>query len=172
MKPKELYHFSEEPHISLFRPRPAAAYPERPPVVFALDREHCPHYWFPRDCPRVIYWRCERTTEEDAKTFTAHTTASKIIVVESGWLERIRRTPLYVYTFDGDSFEPMDSSAGYYVSTREVVPLGVEPVGDLIGKLLAEEDVELRFAPSLRLIRDSVIASTMDFSIIRFRNAR
>lgn len=167
----ELYHFSEEPDIGIFRPRPAAAFPQLPPVVFALDRERSPHYFFPRDCPRVIYWKADSTTEEDARTFLAHTTTDKIVVVESGWLERIRNTPLYVYTFAGDTFEMMDGSAGYYVSTQEVVPLKVEPVGDLLGKLLAE-GVELRFAPSLYPIRDSVIASTMDFSIIRFRNAR
>lgn len=166
----ELYHFSEEPDIERFRPRPAPAFPHLPPVVFALDRARSPHYFFPRDCPRVIYWKNERTTEEDARTFWANTTADKIVAVESGWLERIRRTKLYVYTFASESFVGLDDSAGYYISEQEVVPVKVEPVGDLLDKLLAEK-LELRFTPSLHPIRESVVASTMDFSIIRFRNA-
>jgi hypothetical protein len=166
----ELYHFSEESDIRLFEPRPANAFPELPPVVFAIDRERSPHYFFPRDCPRVIYWKADRTTEEDARTFLAHSSVGKIVVVESGWLDRIRNAKLYVYTFSGDSFERMDSTAGYYISRETVAPVRVEPVGDLIRKLL-EANAELRFTPSLHPIRDSVIASTMDFSIIRFRNA-
>jgi hypothetical protein len=166
----ELYHFSEEPDIRIFEPRPAGAFPELEPVVFAIDRERSPHYFFPRDCPRVIYWRADWTTDEDARTFLADTTVGKIVVVESGWLERIRNAKLYVYTFSGESFEQMDSTAGYYISKKTVEPIQVEPVGDLIGKLLAE-NLELRFTPSLHPIRESVIASTMDFSIIRFRNA-
>lgn len=167
---KELYHFSEEPDIRLFEPRPAKAFPELEPVVFALDRKRSPHYFFPRDCPRVIYWKADWTTEADARTFLANTTAEKIVVVECGWLDRIRDTKLFVYTFAGESFEPMGSSAGYYISRQTVVPIRVEPVGDLLGRLLAER-LELRFTPSLHPIRESVIASTMDFSIIRFRNA-
>ncbi|RKN85573.1 hypothetical protein D7M11_07765 [Paenibacillus ginsengarvi] len=166
----ELYHFSEEPNIEVFRPRPAPAFPHLPPVVFALDRERSPHYFFPRDCPRVIYWKADWTTEEDAKAFLANTVAEKVVVVESGWLDRIRETKLYMYTFAGDSFEMMDGSAGYYVSRETVVPVKVELVGDLLGKLLAAK-LDVRFTSSLHPIRESVIASTIDFSIIRFRNA-
>ena len=166
----ELYHFSEEPDIRIFKPTPAGAFPELEPVVFAIDRERSPHYFFPRDCPRVIYWKADWTADEDARTFLADTTVGKIVVVESGWLERIRNAKLYVYTFSGESFEQMDNTAGYYISKKTVEPIKVEPVGDLIGKLLAE-NLELRFTPSLHPIRESVIASTMDFSIIRFRNA-
>jgi hypothetical protein len=166
----ELYHFSEEPDIAQFRPRPAPAFPHLPPVVFALDRERSPHYFFPRDCPRVIYWKAGWTTEEDARSFFADTAAPKIAVVESGWLDRIRGCELYVYTFAGDSFVQMGGSAGYNVSTETVAPLRVEPVGDLLGKLLGA-GLELRFTPSLHPIRERVVASSVDFSIIRFRNA-
>ena len=81
---EELYHFSEEPGIERFRPRPASAYPELEPVVFAIDGEHAPHYYFPRDCPRVISWKSGRTNEDDLRTLFAHTRANKIAVVESG----------------------------------------------------------------------------------------
>jgi hypothetical protein len=164
------YHFSEEPGIERFKPRPSAAFPQYPPVVFAIDEAHAPHYFFPRDCPRVIYWKADRTTEEDLKHFFSHTAAAKIIAVENRWLERIRSTKLYVYTFGEESFESFDTTAGYYTSTIEVTPLKVEPVGDLLEKLLSSQ-VELTFTPSLHPIRDRVVGSTVDFSIIRFRNA-
>lgn len=166
----ELYHFSEEPDIRRFEPRPAKAFPELLPVVFAIDREHCTSYYFPRECPRVIYRRGEGTTEADARELLAHTTADTIIVVESGWLDRIREVRLYRYTFDSSSFELWDATAGYYVSRRPAVPLRVEPVGDLLTRLL-NDGVELRLTPSLHPIRNRVIASTLAFSVIRFRNA-
>ncbi|PYI57565.1 hypothetical protein DLM86_01440 [Paenibacillus flagellatus] len=166
----ERYHYSEEPDIAAFVPRPAPADPGLPPVVYAIDRERAPHYWFPRDCPRVIYAKGERTSEADRRALFGDTAASKVIAVENGWLERIRETKLYVYTFAGDSFRLLDGTAGYYVSEETVVPLRVEPVGDLLAKLLAEP-LELRFMPCLHRLRDTVVASTADFSIIRFRNA-
>ncbi|MDR0137749.1 hypothetical protein RFW18_08295 [Metabacillus idriensis] len=61
-------------------------------------------------------------------------------------------------------------TAGYYISFEEVKPLKVEPAGDLLEKI-TKEKVELRFTRSLYPIRNRVLASSLDFSIIRFRNA-
>ncbi|MCM3109611.1 hypothetical protein M3572_01770 [Lederbergia lenta] len=47
-----LYHFSEDPSIAIFKPRPSKAFPELSPVVWAIDKEHSAHYYVPRDCPR------------------------------------------------------------------------------------------------------------------------
>lgn len=171
MKERCLYHFSEEPDIRTFRPRPSAVLPDRPPVVFAIDEEHAAHYYFPRDCPRVIYWKSPGTTEADMRELFAHTAADKVIAVESRWLDRIRNVKLYRYTFPASSFTMTDGTAGYYVSEQEIEPVAVEPVTDLIGKLLDDPRLELRFMPNLYPLRNRVIASTADFSIIRFRNA-
>ncbi|CAM3617191.1 hypothetical protein MALU111345_14315 [Marinicrinis lubricantis] len=62
-----LYHFSEVPMITSFKPRHSEAYPDLPPVVWAIDQEHTPHYYFPRNCPRVIYWIGEQATAGDRK---------------------------------------------------------------------------------------------------------
>jgi hypothetical protein len=51
-----------------------------------------------------------------------------------------------------------------------VIPRSVTPIDDLLGELLAY-DVELRVMPSLWRLRDAVVASTLQFSIIRMRNA-
>ena len=96
----------------------------------------------------------------------------KIIVVENAWLERLRNVELYMYSFTDDAFELDEESktAGYYLSHHEVEPVKVERVEDLVGKLLSH-NIELRFTPNLYPIRNKVIASTVDYSIIRFRNA-
>lgn len=62
-------------------------------------------------------------------------------------------------------------TAGYYISHQEIVPSKVERIDDVIGQLLSR-NIELRFTPNLYPIRNKVISSTLDFSIIRFRNAK
>lgn len=167
-----LYHFSEESNISVFTPRSSKSFPKLPPVVWAIDKEHSIHYYFPRDCPRVIYWKAKWTDEKDEYKFFSGSSVDKIIVIENEWLERIRNTKLYVYTFPEETFELFEEAktAGYYVSYKEIVPIKVEQIGDLIEKILSEK-IELRFTPDLYPIRNSVISSTLDFSIIRFSNA-
>ena len=164
-----LYHFSEEKDISIFKPRTPKTSVK--PVVWAVDSEHALHYYFPRNCPRVIYWKTEHTTQQDLASCFSGSSADKIIVVESGWLEQIRETKLYKYTFEEASFELFDANAGYYVSPEEVIPVCVEPIDDLLGKLV-DENIELRFTPSLLPIRNRVASSSLGFSIIRFNNAK
>jgi hypothetical protein len=52
-----LYHFSEDPTITRFDPRPHPSHPALPPAVWAIDRERAPMYFFPRDCPRIAFYR-------------------------------------------------------------------------------------------------------------------
>ncbi len=167
-----LYHFSEEPDISKFEPRSSHGGDERSPLVWAIDEEHSVNYLFPRDCPRVIFSRSERMSEEDEVRFFSNTYAKTIIAVENAWVERINRTTLYRYIFQDESFELLDEIAGYYVSKQTIVPLRVEPVVHLLEEVVSRQ-VELRFTPSLYPLRDSILNSTIDdFSIIRFRNAQ
>lgn len=65
---------------------------------------------------------------------------------------------------------PADELAGYYVSTEPVAPLTVEPVGDLLGNLIAS-GVDLRITPSLWPLHDALVGATLDFSMIRLQNA-
>jgi hypothetical protein len=48
-----LCHFSEDPTITTFTPRPSRL--ERD-CVWAIDEAHAPLYWFPCECPRVAAW--------------------------------------------------------------------------------------------------------------------
>ena len=54
---------------------------------------------------------------------------------------------------------------------EDVQPLSVEPIPDLM-LALTELGIEVRIMPSLRLLQEAVIASTVEFGIIRWRNAR
>jgi len=166
-----LYHFSENPDITTFIPQPVKNRPDHPPVVWAIDGEHEVNYYFPRNCPRVIFSRSEAVSSADLELFFHGTKASTIIVVESGWLEKINAVALYRYTFEEDSFEITDGTAGYYLSRQTVNPVSVEPMQHLLAKIV-NRGVELRFTPNLYPIRSAVLSSTIDdFSIIRFQHA-
>jgi hypothetical protein len=165
-----LYHFSEDPTICCFVPQIAPTSAVREPQVWAVDAEHAHIYYFPRECPRVTFYRSQRGSDEDVQRFFATTKATRVVAIESRWLEAMRDTSLYRYEFPRDSFRLIDPRAGYWVSRETVVPLSVEPVGDLMTALTGA-GVELRIIPSLWPLYEAVIASTLDFSIIRWRNA-
>jgi hypothetical protein len=165
-----LYHFSEDATIGCFVPQIAPTSAVKEPLVWAVDGEHAHIYYFPRDCPRVTFYRSQRASNEDLQRFFATTNATRVVAIESRWLDAMRGTSLYRYGLQGDSFDLIDAGAGYWVSRETVVPVSVEPVGDLM-KALAAAGAELRIMPSLWPLYEAVITSTLDFSIIRWRNA-
>ncbi len=68
------------------------------------------------------------------------------------------------------TFECIDECAGYFVSRVPVIPARVEIIDDAISELL-KKGVELRFLPNLWPLRDAVVRSSLQFSIIRMRNS-
>lgn len=50
-------------------------------------------------------------------------------------------------------------------------PVSVKPVGDLLDRH-AQAGIELRIVPNLWSLRDAVVESGLDFSLIRMRNAK
>ena len=168
--PDYLYHFSEDPSIERFVPRRVRVGPSDEELVWAIDSAHCHQFYFPRDCPRVVISKSPLTSAEDAETFFGHTTATVIATIESNWLERLRSTTIYRYTLPGKGFVLRKESAGYWVSKREIRPICAEPISDLMAALVGA-GVELRIMPSLVPLRDTVIESTLNFDIIRWRNA-
>ncbi|WP_338075708.1 DUF6886 family protein [Chengkuizengella sediminis] len=166
-----LFHFSENPNINKFEPRKSNAFPELPSVVWSIDKNNAPLYYFPRECPRIGFWPKPDSKTVDLEVFQKSTIAEKVIAIESRWLQCIKETRLYVYHFSNELFTCFDESAGYYISTETIVPLQVEPVGDLIERLV-EANIELRLTPSLLPLKISLISSTLHFSMIRMRNAQ
>jgi hypothetical protein len=172
-----VFHFSEEPSIAVFAPRPVRVPAMRPPgldwlngpLVWAIDDRHAPMYFFPRDCPRILLWQKPGTTQRDLDRWWRGDPARRMQAhIEAAWLERMTTTRVYRYAFDAEAFEPLQD-VGMWVARRTVRPLAVQPVGDLL-TALAAADVELHVLPDLLPLR-GVWESTLHASGLRLRNA-
>jgi hypothetical protein len=161
-----LFHVSEEPDIRRFEPRASAYVNEA--VVWAIHADRLCNYLLPRDCPRVTFYAGPQTTSCDVERFVGSSRA--VVAIESGWLARVRSSRLYCYHMLSGTFECHDACAGYYVSRVAVVPERVELIEDPLAHI-AQRAVEVRILPSLWSLRDAVVASSLQFSIIRMRNA-
>lgn len=168
-QPGEVLHFSEDPAITRFVPHIAATARQREPYVWAVGDVDAPSYWFPRQCPRAMAWPVPATTEAD-RLRVLGPSAPRVHMIEYGWLGAMMSAELYAYRFDAADFRPF---AGYsFVCEHEVVPLGPpERVPDLL-ELHDAAGIELRVVGDLRPWWTQVIASTVEFSGIRLRNAR
>jgi len=162
-----LFHVSEVAGIERFDPRPADSGGE--PVVWAIDSARLRNYLLPRDCPRVTFYAGEKTSAPDIEKFLGSSKA--VVAIESAWLDRLRSCRLYCYHMPPETFECIDRCAGYFVSHSPVVPAKVEVFDDLMAEIV-RRGVELRIMPDLWNLHDAVAASTLQFSMIRMRNAQ
>ncbi|HEX8466908.1 MAG TPA: hypothetical protein VF620_03775 [Allosphingosinicella sp.] len=172
-----LFHFSDDPSIGLFEPRPVRVPSPRRlgmewlngPFVWAVDDWHQPLYLFPRDCPRILIWPGPQTTPQDRASWWGDRSARMVAHVEAAWWDRLSAAYLYRYELPRRGFEPLND-AGMFVSRSPVEPLAREMIERLPSSLEACE-VELEIMPSLRPLRD-VWKSSMSASGIRLRNAK
>ena len=161
-----LFHVSEESGIERFDPR-SSEYTDVP-VVWAISQERLQNYLLPRECPRVTYYAGPDTTAADIERFLGSN--SSVIAIENAWYERLQSCHLYCYRMPPETFECIDVCAGYFVSKVSVIPERVEVIDDVITRLLSC-GVELRFVSNLWPLRDAVVGSSLQFSLIRMRNA-
>lgn len=162
-----LYHFSDEPNIKVFTPRVVG---NSPPLVWAIDEEHCVNYYFPRQCPRIIYGKSENSTLEDIAEFFEGTSAGKIITIPDYMEDELNEAVIYKYTFIEEGFELRDEIAGYHTCPYNVIPINVEPLTSL-PELIRSAGAELRFTGDLLSLRERILNSTIDnFSMIRLKN--
>jgi hypothetical protein len=168
-----LFHISDQPGISRFEPRPApnASVKVDGLMVWAVDEDHVQNYLLPRDCPRVTFSAGPRSKPHDVAALIGPGGARHVIAVEACWLGRIQSQRLVRYEFEPGGFEPHDETAGYWISRQPVAPVAETPIDDILGELL-EHDVELRVLRSLWKLREAVIHSSLEFSVIRMRNAQ
>ena len=166
-----LFHFSEDPAIGLFRPHVAVTASEIEPLVWALDEAHAPSYWFPRDCPRACCWAGATPITEAGAALLGSGGARRLHAIEDAWLQRVRMCRLFVYEFDSAHFEPKNADAGYWAARCDVVPLTVSPVGDLLARHIAA-GIEFRVVRNLWPLIDAIVASGLEFSILRKANAQ
>ena len=113
-EPGDLFHFSEDPAIRVFAPRPVRVGVDRGqagawlngPLVWAIDAAHSLLYLFPRDCPRIVIWPTERTTPEDRRAWFGDVTDRAVAYVEEAWSERIATAAIQRYRMPAETFEP------------------------------------------------------------------
>ncbi len=164
-----LHHFSEDGSIIRFEPHVPRTNPTQRPAVWAIDSEHAPLYWFPRDCPRVTAWPRNLRESVEFRRLLA-TSAYRLHVIETTWLERVRTTQLFRYDFDATDFRPWEEASGQWVSDRPVEPVAVSRMGNLVDAHdLA--GIELRLVPNLWPLVDLVKDERWDFSLVRLMNA-
>jgi hypothetical protein len=172
-----LFHFSDNPAIAHFVPRPVLTPSERAPgwawlngpLVWAISEERQGMYLFPRDCPRILLWPTETTTVEDRARFWDDADWLMIAYVEEGWLDAIASASLHRYDMPPETFESLDD-AGMWVSHAPVAAHAMQTIVDL-PKALAEQGVALRAMPTLAPLAD-VWGTTLHASGIRLRNAQ
>ena len=167
---ERLFHVSDDPGIPIFQPRPSPSAFEaiKGDVVFAIGERLLHNYLLPRDCPRVSFYAGPATTQKDVERFLC--AAPYVLAVEKAWLPRIMEATIYLYELPPGSFELLDECAGYYIAYNAVKPIGVRAVCGIMDELLAK-DIELRLVSSLWPLADAVVASSLQYSCIRMRNA-
>jgi hypothetical protein len=170
-EPGEVLHFSEDPAITRFEPHVAVTAQVPGAYVWAVDHARAPDYWFPRLCPRAMVWREPGTSEGDRLRLLGPA-ATRVHVVEYGWLTAMRTVELYAYRFAADGFAPICEPPHAHVATVPVLPLGPpRRVGDLF-ELHEQAGIELRAVANLWPYWDAVVGSTVGYSGIRLRHAK
>ncbi len=158
-----LFHFSEDPMIRRFEPRPSKS---NGAVVWAIAEEFAFLYFFPRDCPRIVIWAQDDSGAQDRDHWLGED--QRVAYVEERWMERITQTTVYCYALPVVTFQSLDD-VGMHVSSEAVMPSAVAPLTDL-PQQLAQRGVALRPVSSLRPIAP-VWRSSLHASGIRLRNA-
>lgn len=129
-----------------------------------------PHYLLPRDCPRVCLRAGEGTTEDDRKRFFRGG-IERMIAIEFDWYERLRSARLFVYELPAAPFQMVDRIAGYFISRESVVPAAMREVENSAEEIV-RRGYKLKLLPELWSMRDQAVNSTIEYSIIRMRNAK
>src|SRR5262245_11011163 len=125
--PPRLFHFSEDASIDVFEPRPVRVPSPRAagmewlngPLVWAIDDWHQPMYLFPRDCPRILMWPKDDTSDHDIAGFIGATSARIVAYVERRWLPALQAQKLYRYELPVSAFKSLDD-AGMWVASAAV----------------------------------------------------
>lgn len=168
--PNDLFHVSDRSDIARFEPRVAPTDPDGRLAVWAIDGDHLGHLLLPRDCPRVYFRADAASTAADVDRLLHGDRTGRVVAVEHGWWRRIADARMTVYRMPPTQFALHDATAGYHIAEGTVIPTAAMTVDDVPAAVLAL-GYELRVMPSLWWLRDVVVASTLPFSVIRWRHA-
>jgi len=169
-------HLSDDPGVDVFVPRPVLVPSVRQsghdwlngPLVWAVSRRRRATYLFPRDCPRIVLWATEATTDADRERWLGDH-AGMVAYVEADWMDRLSTEQLACYELPPASFEPLEQDPWMAISRLPVRPVASTIVPDLLAAL---EDDGARLVVMNRL---TPLAGVWDSSVhasgIRLRNA-
>ena len=168
--PPTLFHVSEDPGITWFEPRPVPS-PDSGVsglAVWAVAESHLANYLTPRDCPRICFRAGPHTSYADRETFLRR--SERVVAFESVWLERVRTTELTIYEMPDEAFESVLPEAGYWIARCGVSPRRHLKVANPLAAIHAA-GVKTRVVDDFWPLANAVAGSTLQFSIIRKRNA-
>src|SRR5215212_3890399 len=133
--PDRLFHFSDDPGITRFVPRPSPSPSSgvTDQVVWAVGERLRHNYLLPRNCPRVTFYPTPGSTPADLARLMAGTSAGHVVAIETGWMPALRQGRLYQYELPSATFVAVDEGAGYYISREPIIPLGIVTIDDLLG---------------------------------------
>lgn len=166
-----LFHVSETAGIRRFEPRP----PPSPDagvagdVVWAVAESHLVNFLTPRECPRITFRAGAKTSLADRARFLAG--AERVVAFEAAWLPKVRACELQIYEMPPEPFQIALPEAGFWVAREAVEPLVIRAQGDLL-TALGEAGAEVRILKDFWPLCDAVAESSLEFSILRKRNAR
>src|SRR6266545_6457092 len=129
MKSMPLWHSSEDPLIEIFHPHRAPTAQIDDDLVWVVDDEHVPAYWFPRDCPRATFWIGPNTSAADIAWLNG---ATRVHAIEWAWWERFRAARVFLYRMPADTFVVHNAGAGYWVSRASVTPVARVEIEDVV----------------------------------------
>jgi hypothetical protein len=109
------------------------------------------------------------TTTEDRERFFGQSAATRIHVMEAGWLGRMQDCRLYAYRLPTEPFRA-NEVGGYWVADEPVDAIDQVIIDDLAGRH-ARAGIELRITPSIWPFWRQVANSTVGFSGSRLRNS-
>ncbi|WP_343715955.1 DUF6886 family protein [Inquilinus sp.] len=171
-----LFHFSDDPAIERFEPRPVRMPSARPagrewlngPLVWAIDDAHEMLYLFPRDCPRIVAWATPRTSLADREAWLGPGDPRAVAFIETAWIDRLRAAEIQRYELPPATFSCLED-AGMWVSEAPVVPFG-RVVLSRLDHEVARRGVDLRVVDSLAPLA-ALWDSSLHVSGIRLRNS-
>ncbi|MGF6226803.1 hypothetical protein QFZ27_000758 [Inquilinus ginsengisoli] len=171
-----LFHFSDDPAIERFEPRPVRVPSDRPAgrewlngrLVWAIDDAHQMLYLFPRDCPRILAWATPQSSAADRKRWLGPGEPRAVAFIEAAWIDRLRSAMIHRYDLPAATFRSIED-ARMWVSEAPVVPFGRVALAGLDGEL-ARRGVDLRIVDSLAPLA-ALWDSSLHVSGIRLRNS-
>lgn len=137
-------------------------------LVWAIAETHLANYLLPRECPRVCFRAAPDSSQADVERFLGG--SGSVVAIEQVWQQQVRSAHLYCYQMPVQGFELHDANAGYWVSKCPIIPTAMRDLTNLLEEI-ADLGASLRSVASLWPLHDDIASSSLNFSMIRMRNA-